>query len=117
VYNRQLFFNDLYRIGGLKTLKGFDEQSIFADAFSIATLEMRYLFQQNSNFLLFFNGAWYQNTAASVRQSDLPYGFGAGMNLETGAGVLSLYYAVGSEKGNPPQWRSAKLHFGLVNYF
>lgn len=117
VYNKQLFLNELFRIGGLKTLKGFDEQSIFADAYGITNMELRYLFQKNSNFLIFWNGAWYRNNALDRPVTDTPWGFGAGMNLETGAGILSMYYALGSEKGNSIQWRSAKIHFGLINFF
>ncbi len=117
VYNSQLFLNELYRIGGIKTLKGFDEQSIFASTFAVLNIEMKYLFQQNSGFLLFANGAYYENKANPAKTSDWPYGIGAGMNLETGAGLFTLYYAVGSEKGNPLAWRFAKIHFGLLNFF
>jgi len=117
VYNSQLFLNELYRIGGIKTLKGFDEQSIFASTFAILNIEMKYLFQQNSGFLLFANGAYYENKANPAKTSDWPYGIGAGMNLETGAGLFTMYYAVGSEKGNPLAWRFAKIHFGLLNFF
>lgn len=117
VYNSQLFLNELYRIGGIKTLKGFDEQSIFASTFAILNIEMKYLFQQNSGFLLFANGAFYENKANPAKTSDWPYGIGAGMNLETGAGLFTMYYAVGSEKGNPLAWRFAKIHFGLLNFF
>ncbi len=117
VYNSQLFLNELYRIGGIKTLKGFDEQSIFASTFAMINVEMKYLFQQNSGFLLFANGAYYENRVGPKPISDWPWGFGAGMNLETGAGLFSLYYALGSQKGNPLVWRNAKIHFGLLNFF
>jgi hypothetical protein len=117
VYNSQLFLNELYRIGGIKTLKGFDEQSIFASTFALLNIEMKYLFQQNSGFLLFANAAYYENLALSKPVSDWPWGIGAGLNLETGAGLFSLYYAVGSQKANPLEWRNAKIHFGLLNFF
>ncbi len=42
------FQNELFRIGGLKSLRGFDEESIFASAFSIIKLEYRYILEQNS---------------------------------------------------------------------
>jgi hemolysin activation/secretion protein len=117
VYNSQLFLNELYRIGGIKTLKGFDEQSIFASTFALLNIEMKYLFQQNSGFLLFANAAYYENRVMSKPTSDWPWGIGAGLNLETGAGLFSLYYALGSQKGNPLEWRDAKIHFGLLNFF
>jgi len=117
VQSPNLFLNELFRIGGLKTLKGFDEQRIFASSYLIVNLEWRYVFQQNSNLLLFWNGAYYRNDVKGINISDKPWGIGAGINLETGAGVFSLYYAIGSERGNPLELRAAKIHFGLLNYF
>ena len=117
IYNEKLFQNELFRIGGLKTLKGFDEQSIFAETFLIGNLDLKYMIAENSSFLLFYNSAFVKNTLASSFQNDFPKGFGAGMNIESKAGVFSLYYAVGSQKNNPILFNSARIHFGFVNYF
>ncbi len=112
-----IFFNELFRIGGIRTLKGFDEQSIFASSYGILNMEIRYLLQQNSNFMLFWNGAWYQNTVRYETLSDTPYGMGAGLNFETAAGIFSLYYAVGKQFNNPIEFDKAKVHFGFVTLF
>jgi hemolysin activation/secretion protein len=112
-----IFFNELYRIGGIRTLKGFDEQSIFASSYIIINTELRYLLQQNSNFIFFWNGAWYRNVAVTPVKSDKPFGFGAGLNFETGAGVFSIFYAVGKQFNNTIEFDKAKIHFGFVNYF
>src|SRR6185295_7721930 len=47
------FQNELFRIGGLKSLRGFDEESIYASSFSIFKLECRYLLEQNSYMYIF----------------------------------------------------------------
>lgn len=112
-----LFVNELFRIGGIRTLKGFDEQAIFASTYLIANTELRYLLQQNSNVILFWNGAYYRNSVRNPVLSDRPYGFGAGFNFETGAGIFSIFYAVGKEFNNPIDFNKAKVHFGFVNYF
>ena len=114
---QNIFFNELYRIGGIRTLKGFDEQSILASSYVIINTELRYLLQQNSNFMLFWNGAWYRNVVRTPVISDKPYGFGAGLNFETGAGVFSIFYAVGSQFNSQIEFNQAKIHFGFVNYF
>lgn len=113
----RLFLSELYRIGGIRTLKGFDEQAIFASTYAIVNTEIRYLLQKNAHALLFWNGAYYQNAASPQRPSDTPFGFGAGVNFETGAGIFSLYYALGREQQNSIDFRRAKVHFGLINYF
>ena len=112
-----MFQNELFRIGGLKTLKGFDEQSIFAETFLIGNLDLKYMVAENSSFLVFYNSAFVKNSLATTFQNDFPKGFGAGMNIESNAGVFSLYYAVGSQKNNPILLNSARIHFGFVNYF
>jgi outer membrane translocation and assembly module TamA len=112
-----IFTNELYRIGGLKSLRGFDEESIYASQYSIGKLEFRYLLEQNSFLFLFANGAWYQNKSRGKDIHDTPVGFGTGINFETKLGIMSLSYALGREFSNPVYFRNAKIHFGIVNYF
>jgi outer membrane protein assembly factor BamA len=112
-----LFENELYRIGGISTLRGFDEESIFASSYSIINLEYRYLMEQNSFLFLFTNAAWYENYAVNRSISDTPYGMGTGISFETKAGIFTISYALGSQFGQAPQVRSAKIHFGISSLF
>lgn len=115
--NSTLFKNELFRIGGLKTLRGFDEESIYASSYVIPTLEYRFLFGQNSNILLFAEGAWYENNSGNNYVKDTPYSVGAGINFDTKAGIFSLNYAIGSQFGNTFDFRTGKIHFGLTALF
>ncbi len=112
-----IFKNELFRIGGLKTLRGFDEESIYASTYAIYTIEYRFLFAQNSNLLLFTEGAWYENNSGTIYLKDTPISIGAGINFETKAGILSLNYAIGNQFGNGFDPRSGKIHFGLTALF
>ena len=115
--NSTIFKNELFRIGGLKTLRGFDEESIFASSYVIQTLEYRFLFAQNSNLLLFAEGAWYENNSNTVYIKDMPMSVGAGINFETKAGILTLNYALGNQFNNGFDLRNGKIHFGLTALF
>ncbi len=112
-----LYLNELFRIGGLKTLRGFNEQSIFANKFAIANTEIRYLLNKNSNVFLFYNQAWYKNEVSKLNLSDNPFGFGTGLLFESGLGLFTLVYAIGKQFNNPIEWNAAKIHFGYINYF
>lgn len=112
-----LLRNELFRIGGLSTLRGFDEESIFASAFAVSTVEYRYLLEQNSWFFVFTDIAWYENSAKDSWDTDTPYGFGTGVTFETRAGIFALTYALGSRYGQPVQFRSGKIHVGFVGLF
>ena len=117
VINNELFTNELYRIGGLKTLRGFDEESIFASAYFIGTLEYRFLIEQNSYLSVFYEQAWYENQVGNTLITDTPFGFGAGISFETNIGIFSLNYALGKQFDNPILFRASKIHFGFVNFF
>lgn len=114
----QVFFNELYNFGGYSSLRGFDENELFASKYLRYNLEYRYLIGQNSHVGLFVNAAAIENkTESDELVYDLPYGFGALANIEVGKGILSLAYALGSQQNNPLQLSTAKFHFGIVNYF
>lgn len=117
IYNTNIFENELYRIGGLNSLRGFDEESIFASSYSILNLEYRYLTDQNSFLFGFVNGAWYERKSTADYINDTPFGFGAGINFETRIGIMSVSYALGKQFDNPIQVKNGKVHFGIVNYF
>ncbi|MBI1192109.1 MAG: BamA/TamA family outer membrane protein [Bacteroidetes bacterium] len=112
-----LLQNELFRLGGYRRLRGFDEESIFANHFHIATIEYRFLLGQNSRFAIFGDLAWLEEQRLGVNRRDTPYGFGAGLDFETSAGIFGLSYALGSQRGNPIAFREAKIHFGYVNRF
>jgi len=116
-YNDNLFENELMRIGGLLTLRGFDEEIIYTSAYTIETIEYRYLLEQNSYLYVFFDGAYYENKQLNSYLSDRPFGFGTGMSFETKAGIFSISYALGKQFDNPVLFKNAKVHFGFVNYF
>ena len=117
VYNERLFTNELFRIGGLKSLRGFDEESIYASAYTIGKIEYRFILEQNSFLFTFINGAYYKNKSRNFDLKDTPLGFGAGINFETKIGIMSISYALGKQFDNPIYFRNGKVHFGIVNYF
>ncbi len=115
--NDNMFRNESYRIGGLKTLRGFDEQSIFATRYAVATFEFRFILEQNSNIFVFFDQGYYEDRLREQTLIDNPFGFGGGVNFETGAGVFSLTYALGKQFDNQISLKSGKIHFGFLSFF
>jgi outer membrane protein assembly factor BamA len=112
-----IFLNEAYRIGGNNSLRGFDEESIYATTYAITNLEYRLLFEQNSYLFLFGNAAWYELKTKSDAVNDQPFGFGTGVSFQTKAGIFSISYALGKQFDNPILLRAAKVHFGIVSLF
>ncbi len=119
IQDPSLLLNDLYRIGGLEILRGFNEQSVYVSQYAVGTIEFHYLLEQNSFFFLFYDQGYVRQTLPSAIQYyyDTPSGFGAGMDFQTKAGIFSLSYALGNAKGNPLNFSTGKINFGIVNYF
>ncbi|NQV52263.1 MAG: BamA/TamA family outer membrane protein [Flavobacteriales bacterium] len=117
--NDQLFNNEAYRIGGLRTIRGFNEESIFATTFAVLRSELRYQLDRDGYVFGFFDGAWYENASINRlgARRDTPYGFGAGIAFGTKAGNFSLSYALGSQQSNPVLLRASKIHFGFLSLF
>ncbi len=117
VFNRDLLRNELIRIGGNKLLRGFDEQSIFASAYQIGTLEYRMIVQRNSYFFVFMDAAYVRQKFDRKITQDFPFGVGAGITFETKIGIFGLTYALGQQKYQKMDFRNSKLHFGYVAVF
>ena len=113
-----VFVNDLYRFGGTNSLRGFNEESLLANSYTMLALEYRYLFGGNAFFQVFANGAYVEDKSSidGTVKTDYPFGFGVGVHLEVNSGILKLAYALGTEKDNKLQLSRAKIHFGIINY-
>ncbi len=107
--------NELYRLGGNQSLRGFDEQAFFSKAFSILTLEYRLLAGKNSYFSLpFVEMSTFQLIDDSWNRS---LGIGVGMTFETRAGLLNLSLATGKLNNEAFDLARPKVHVGFNSLF
>lgn len=109
--------SELFRLGGNRFLRGFDEESIFANWYNVATVEWRFIFGTNSYAYLFGEVGYVETLQEGVRDPNVPYGFGVGVVLGTKIGLFGLSYALGAQQGNPLIIKNAKIHFGYVGLF
>jgi outer membrane protein assembly factor BamA len=117
ISGNNLFQNELYQIGGFKLLRGFDEQSIYANQYHVLTVELRLLLDRNSNVFLFSDNGYVVSKYSGFYKESLYNGFGVGAALRTRSGLFNINYALGRTEGNPVKFRESKIHFGYVAYF
>ena len=115
-YAPEIFQNELYRFGGINSFRGFNEEELFASTKFITTLEYRFIVDRNSNAFLFYDQAFYENTALNYLK-DNPFGIGAGFSFGTKLGIFTISYALGKQLNNNLDFRSGKIHFGYTAYF
>ena len=114
----QTFQNELFRIGGYDLLRGFDEESIYADRYAVFTAEYRYLLGINSYFFGFSDLGLTHTSFNKIAYSNTFISGGLGLEFETKFGLLNLSYAIGKRNDVDFNLRnSSKIHFGYINYF
>jgi translocation and assembly module TamA len=111
----QLFTNDLIRLGGVNSLRGFNDLELFVSSYALARLEGRIIINSNSRLFLFYDQALTKNIVANI--NDQPRGFGAGLMLDTGVGNLQLVYALGVSGQQSLSLTQSKIHIGYVARF
>ncbi|MEO8711460.1 MAG: hypothetical protein ABI405_05015 [Parafilimonas sp.] len=111
------FQNELFRIGGFKLLRGFDEESIYANSYSVETAEYRYLLARNSWFYGFTDFGWAAYNVNNVKFSHTYLGFGIGLSLETNTGIFSISLAEGKRDDSKLNFQQSKIHLGFISLF
>lgn len=108
--------NELFRIGGYKLLRGFDEESQYVSKYAIGTVEYRYRIGLNSYFFAFADGGWGKHILDNI--TDHTYlGTGLGLAFETKAGLINLAWAVGKRDDSQFNLRQSKIHIGFASFF
>lgn len=109
--------SDLFRLGGTSTLRGYREEQFPGSRILWTNFEYRFLLTRRTFAFAFFDTGYYLRNAEPdrniLKSQDFLYGYGLGLNLETGLGILAVSFALG--KGD--SFTDGKIHFGLVNEF
>ena len=117
IQNNILYDNELTRIGGYKTIRGFDDESIWVSSFILGNFEFRYLIDEKSNFFLFSDFAWTESKTNNFLRADYFQSFGFGTNISMQNGLLTLIYGLGRKIDNQFLIRTGKIHLGFTSYF
>ncbi len=112
----QYFENDLYRLGGINSIRGFDEQSYLASSFIINTAEYRFLLNRDSHFSVFADYGLLYDERPNYQDNQL-LGIGSGLELATKAGLFSMSLAVGDSDNSSFDFNKTRIHIGYVNVF
>lgn len=114
---KNIFQNEQFRIGGQSLFRGFDEKSIYCDLYDILGIEIKLMLGRNSNLFVFSEYGFVRNRLNSEKMWDNPYSLGTGIKFDTKNGLLQLVAAIGSQYGNPLNFRNANIHIGYTSLF
>lgn len=108
---------DLFRIGGNKFIRGYRIDQFLASRLAIASLEARFSISRKGFLFGFYDTGYYLKPSDDINnfaeQSGILYGYGIGIRLETGLGLMGVSYALGKDN----DILDGIINFGLINDF
>lgn len=107
--------NELFRFGGVNSIRGFAENSLIANRFAVLQTEYRYLLDANlfANTVLDLGN--YKNKLDDINENNLGYGIGLG--LRSNAGIFRLILANSVSNNQNTTFSNSKIHISFTSFF
>ncbi|MEN8193848.1 MAG: hypothetical protein ABFS12_13585, partial [Bacteroidota bacterium] len=110
-----LFVNELYRIGGVNSIRGFNEESIFVSGYSVFNLEYRYKLNNSSYLYSISDYAYIKNDINKINTNN--FGLGLGYSFLTKVGRINMSYAIGKFEEESFDFNNSKIHINMASFF
>lgn len=107
--------NELFRLGGSKSLRGFNENSLLASSYSILNVEYRYRTNLDSYIYTITDFAYLRNVISN--QNSSLYSLGFGYKFKAKMGVINLGYALGIVNNKFVTIKNSILNLNITTYF
>ena len=119
-YNRWLVSdnfvtNEMFRFGGMKNIRGFSENSLFANFYTVLQTEYRYILSPDLFVHSVLDLSYYENQRQKIDKN--LYGLGLGVGLQTQGGLLRLIIANGNESGQNIKFDQTQFHISFSSVF
>ena len=109
------FTNELYRFGGIQSIRGFNENSLQGNTFSGIFAEYRHIVSSNLYFYSITDFGYYQDKANN--SEDQLYGLGFGFGLLSNGGLFNLVYANGNTGSQTIKLSNSIVQISFKTYF
>lgn len=107
--------NELFRFGGINSIRGFQENSILANQYLVFNTEYRYHLSNNIYAHTILDFSNFENKLSNIKEN--LYGFGFGFGIRTKAGLLKFNFANGKTEAQNFKFSNSKIHISLVSIF
>ncbi|MDY8134428.1 POTRA domain-containing protein [Aquimarina sp. 2201CG5-10] len=111
IFSDDLFTNELYRFGGINSIRGFEENTINASLYNVLNTEYRYLLSQNLLIHSIIDYAYFEDESNNLSDNLTSFGFGLGLNTATG--LFRIIFANGKTSDQNFRFSNTKVHISL----
>jgi hypothetical protein len=111
----QFFTNELYRFGGINSIRGFNENSLQANVFTSLMTEYRLKLAETLYVHSLFDYGYFNDEVTQLSANLFSFGFG--MGLKSKNGLFNLIYANGSTQNQPIKLSNAIVHVSFKASF
>jgi hypothetical protein len=115
INSKNLVNNELLRFGGYNSIRGYDENSIFADGYTLLKTSLNYYLNDTIYIYTIFDLANYSNKILDLDE-DI-YSGGLGFSSRTDNGIVSISYSKGNSWGNSFNLKNAKINVIFMTFF
>ena len=107
--------NELFRFGGVNSIRGFNENSIDASLYSVLNTEYRYQFNEGIYLHSIIDIAYFENKVLAIKEK--LYSFGIGVGMQTKAGIIKFNLANGNAENQDFDFSNTKIHLSISSKF
>jgi len=113
--SEEYIVNELYRFGGINSIRGFNENTLQGNVFASLLSEYRYVLSPSIYVHSIMDYAYFQDKTTNLSGNLIGLGFGFG--ILTKNGLLNLVYANGSTKDQAIKLSNSIVHISLKATF
>ena len=107
--------NELLRFGGINSIRGFEENSLYANLYAVINSEYRYRLNNSFYVNSVLDAAYFENKNTLTKQK--LFGFGFGFGLLTKAGLFKFNFANGITDNQSFNFSDSKVHISIISTF
>ncbi|WP_353778866.1 hypothetical protein [Winogradskyella sp. 3972H.M.0a.05] len=107
--------NELFRFGGINSIRGFEENSLTANLFAVLNTEYRYRLNSSIYVHSVIDASYSENNIANTKSK--LFGFGFGFGLLSKAGLFKFNYTSAKTENQKFRLSDSKVHISLTAQF
>jgi len=113
--SKNYLLNELFRIGGANSIRGYNEQSIFTNGYSYSNIEFRYLLDRSSYLYSITDlGAYKESSTKKIKKL---LGIGAGYQFKINNNFVNIGYVISTNSRTNTKLNNSRLVIKWTSFF